>query len=297
MNIDNKRARGWIFVHNNYTEDDIKFFEKLAEECKYLVFGKEVGESKTPHLQGYVEFANARSGKSMKKLHNGKTHWEVRVGTPVQAASYCKKGEQSHDEWDDKGIKGENYGKCAIIFEKGKLPKQGTRTDLDDVADLIIEGASTKEVAHTFPTTYIKYHKGIEALKSKMFDARSVKPKVIWRWGLTGTGKTRGAFESHNSCYIKDGTQWWDGYEQQDAIIIDDFDGRWPFRDLLRLLDHYPYQGQFKGGYIHINSPIIYITCDRLPAMLGYPEAELSQLLRRIDEIIEVVAENNTPTA
>lgn len=292
MNIDNKRARGWIFTHNNYDECDIKFFTALGSEAKYLVFGKEMGESKTPHLQGYVEFANARTGKSMKKLHTGKTHWEVRLGTPEEASAYCKKGEQPHEEWTAEGAKGPNYGKCAIVVEIGKLPKQGKRTDLDDVADLIVEGASTREVAHTYPATYIKYHKGIEALKSKMFEPRKTKPTVIWRWGETGTGKTRAAFESHESVYIKDGTHWWDGYEQQDAIIIDDFDGKWPFRDLLRLLDHYPYQGQYKGGYIHINSPTVYITCDRPPSMLGYGEKELSQLLRRINQVIEIKSSN-----
>ena len=75
----------------------------------------------------------------------------------------------------------------------GKLPVQGERTDLDDVADLVEEGATIKEIACSHPTTFIKYHKGIAALKAAMYEHRSVAPKVIWRWGLAGSGKTLGA--------------------------------------------------------------------------------------------------------
>jgi len=77
---------------------------------------------------------------------------------------------------------------------------------------------------------------------------------------------------------------WWDGYEQQEAIIIDDFDGKWPYRDLLRLLDRYPYQGQFKGGYFKVNSPYIYITCEFAPSYF-WQGNEYAQVFRRLKEV------------
>ena len=92
---------------------------------------------------------------------------------------------------------------------------------------------------------------------------------------------------------MKDGTPWWDGYTNQDVILIDDFDGKWPFRDLLRLLDRYPYQGQIKGGYVKINSPHIYITCEFPPADIYQPGNELNQIIRRLDIILQC-NENHT---
>jgi hypothetical protein len=277
MSIDNKRVRGWCFTLNNYTAEDVTYCRTiLGKDAAYLVAGNEVGESKTRHIQGYVEFKNARRGSAMRKLFGGRAHWEVRRGTFEQASNYCKK------EGD--------------FFEMGKLPAQGERTDLDDVADLVEEGATIKEIACSHPTTFIKYHKGIAALKAAMYEHRSVAPKVIWRWGLAGSGKTLGAASAHPSHYIKDGTQWWDGYEQQPAIIIDDFDGRWPFRDLLRLLDRYQYQGQFKGGYIPINSPFIYITCEFPPEQLWVGN-ELAQVVRRLSEVIEVKLPSESPAS
>lgn len=290
MSIDNKRARGWCFTYNNYDDNVVEFFKNICpKEADFIVFGFEMGEKKTPHLQGYIEFPNARRGSALRKLYDGKTHWEVRKGKAEDAFLYCIKGEQTKSEWIAKGREGPNFGLNAKIFQKGTLSKQGQRTDLEEVADLVIEGATLKEIGSTYPVEFIKFHKGIIALKSVLYEHRTTKPLVIWRWGKTGLGKTRKARESHNTYYIKDGTQWWDGYEQQEAIIIDDFDGRWPIRDLLRLLDYGPYQGQYKGGYIAINSPTIYITCDRPPSLIGYSVEELEQLNRRIDKVINLV--------
>ena len=53
-----------------------------------MVFGKEVGESGTPHLQGYVLFTRYYSADSVKKLH-GRCHWEhAKTG---DAMNYCMK--------------------------------------------------------------------------------------------------------------------------------------------------------------------------------------------------------------
>ena len=52
---------------------------------------------------------------------------------------------------------------------------------------------------------------------------------------------------------IKDGTQWWYQYEGQEAVVIDDFDKKWPFRDLLRPLDRYPNQG---SSTAHAPNPV-----------------------------------------
>nr|WAE43153.1 MAG: replication associated protein [Cressdnaviricota sp.] len=259
-----KRARAWCWTLNNYTDDDIASIKSI--ECSYLVFGKEVGKEGTHHLQGYIEFKDAKSLLRMKK-YIPKAHFEIRLGTPEDASKYCKKEDQDY-------------------YEFGIIKHQGLDSDLRVACERVKAKAPLDSVAIDLPETFVRFHSGLEKLAYIVQEDRTVPPIVTWVWGLAGTGKTRLATEGHEF-YIKDGTQWWNGYHHQERIVIDDFDGHWPFRDLLRLLDRYPYQGQTKGGYVRINSPEIWITCEFSPETF-WGENELAQVQRRISNVIHL---------
>lgn len=266
------KARNHCFTLNNYTLEEEAAIHSW--ECSYMVIGREIApDTGTPHLQGYVEWKNPRALSALKKL-NPRIHWEVRKGTAVQASEYCKKG--------------------GAIWMTGEISSQGKRSDLQEVGRMALAGDNLKTIACSYPTTFVKFHKGIEKLVALQMEDRSEPPIVTWIWGLAGRGKTRYCRDQADTSYIKDGTQWWDGYEQQDAIIIDDFDGKWPLRDLLRLLDRYPYQGQYKGGYVKINSRHIFITCE-LPPWRIWQDNELAQVVRRLSDIIEMTGDGITP--
>jgi len=256
-----EQKRDWCFTYNNYTEEG----ERQVREypCRYMVYGHEVGDSGTPHLQGYVEFKSPKRLSTLKKQLPKEIHWEARRGTAKQASDYCKED--------------------GDFFEKGEMTRQGERTDLHGVVEMIREPVAAIAEAH--PTEFIKYQRGIIALRNAtVLKPRTGPATVVWLWGSTGVGKSRFAFDEHESVYIKDGTMWWDGYDQQEAIVVDDYDGKWPFRNFLQFLDRYPFQGQVKGGYVHINSPFIYVTCEFPPETL-YSGTELAQVRRRLSHV------------
>jgi len=90
------RSKSWVFVLNNWTSDQALDVELLAQgdnAVLYLVYGREVGESGTPHLQGFVKFKNKRSFNVVQALFPYGTHLEVRSkdSTDYHAATYCKK--------------------------------------------------------------------------------------------------------------------------------------------------------------------------------------------------------------
>ena len=124
------RSRGWCFTINNYTEEDENFAYSLAWGAKYCVVGKEVGESGTPHLQGFVYFENPRSFGGIKELHET-AHWEPMKGTALQAAEYCKK-DGDFFEWGEAPMtqreKGER-GKQAAK-ERWELARAGKFEEL-----------------------------------------------------------------------------------------------------------------------------------------------------------------------
>lgn len=77
----------WCFTLNNYTDseyNDIKFHSSI----KNCVIGKEVGESGTPHLQGYICFDKKIRPKSLGLTD--RIHWE-KCRNINASIEYCQK--------------------------------------------------------------------------------------------------------------------------------------------------------------------------------------------------------------
>lgn len=274
-----KKSRRWLFTINNYTEECIKQVELL--DAEYLIYGFEVcPTTKTPHIQGYCQYRKTSRTLSEMKKRLPRAHLEIAKGSPEANIQYCKgylKGKLKADE-ENKWI------------ERGDPPRQGKRNDLER-AQKDLDKMDLAEFSQKHFSTYVKFHKGLEKYKYVQMKHRIEQPIVEWIYGPTGVGKSKYAYNKGESFYCKDHTIWWDGYEQQEVIVIDDFDTRWPFRDLLKLLDRYPYQGQIKGGYVKINSKYILITCDRSPKDLYkgiLTDHEFSQLERRITSVVKL---------
>ena len=121
------KYRNFTFTVNNYTEDDISKLQSLSSTVRYLVYGKEVGDAGTPHLQGFVSFNNPRKFDSVRKLVAG--HIEI-ARNPPAAALYCKKDG--------------DFFECGVSPVETKK-RQGKRTDLHDLADAIREGETDRK--------------------------------------------------------------------------------------------------------------------------------------------------------
>lgn len=85
------RARRYCFTLNNYTTDEygtlVQHFD--AKGWSYII-GKEVGENKTPHLQGYLESKSPIRFCTLKTL-NERIHWEKAKGSREHNINYCSK--------------------------------------------------------------------------------------------------------------------------------------------------------------------------------------------------------------
>lgn len=86
-------AKRWCFTLNNYNDQDLESFRSIVPIfCDKCIIGKEVGESGTPHLQGYIEFKTKKRPKSVFGFNNT-IHWEKARGTPLENLKYCSKDE------------------------------------------------------------------------------------------------------------------------------------------------------------------------------------------------------------
>ena len=81
-------SKRWCFTLNNYTEEHIKTLVARLAPNKYL-FSKEVGESGTHHLQGFVEFDT--KCRPIEKIRIKEIHWEKMKGSIESNIIYCTK--------------------------------------------------------------------------------------------------------------------------------------------------------------------------------------------------------------
>ena len=82
-------SKRWCFTLNNWTENQLSAIVRECHSfCDIAVIGSEVGESGTPHLQGYVEFKVKQ--RPLSKMQGAKgAHWEVSKGTRYDNYEYC----------------------------------------------------------------------------------------------------------------------------------------------------------------------------------------------------------------
>ena len=88
-----QRSRSWIFTINNPTQEPTLESSGAA----YITYGREVGANGTPHLQGFVQFTNAKTRNAVRTKLAG-AHLEIRRGTITQAIEYCHKDGDTYEE-------------------------------------------------------------------------------------------------------------------------------------------------------------------------------------------------------
>lgn len=232
------KSTRWCFTLNNYTAEDIVAI--ATWDTKYLVYGKEIASTGTPHLQGFCILKTQQRLSAVKKLH-AKAHWEVAKGTSLQASNYCKKD--------------------SDYMEFGILSMQGKRTDLESAIDDIKSGVGMSTVADNHPVVFVKYGRGLRDLAlllAKPYQHQSVRG--IWIYGPPGTGKSHCARELSPSMYIKPQNKWFDGYNGEAVILLEDLDTNVLGHYLKIWSDKYPCTGETKGGTTHLQHKLFVVT-------------------------------------
>lgn len=255
-------VKTWDFTINNPKSSDTSWCETLAKEAAACAATLEVGAEGTTHIQGRVTFKRTYRLKALKKLH-GRAHWEQ---------TKCKQ-DQMYVLKEDSDI---------IVH---KPPKgKGFRSDLEEIMKMVKDGAKEVEIANFAPDTWARNYRAIERYRMLVEPKRNWVPEVKVYWGPTGTGKTRRALEEHPDAYFLR-SKWWDGYDGEEHVIIDEFEGWLPFSFLLAVLDRYPMRVENKGGGRNLPVKTITFTSHFHPED-WYPEPERwPELKRRITAI------------
>lgn len=258
------RSRNFCFTRNNYVDTSVED----TIDCKYIIYGQEVGESGTPHLQGFITFSNARSLKAVQRLLKG-CHVEP-ARTVHQAIEYCKKDGKFTERGDPPLTQQQKGEKEKRRWQEILTAAQEGRDD-DIPADI-----------------RFKYDNNIRRIRNDYLRNQTysdTETKMLWYWGSSGTGKSRKARTDHPDAYLKMCNKWWDGYANHDTVIIEDFDKKHDVlvHHLKIWADRYPFPVEVKGGSYVIRPKLIIVTSNYHPTHIWDSEADRQPILRRFN--------------
>ena len=140
-------AKNWTFTCNNWTPEDRKKFEEF--DCRYIIFGEEVGKEGTPHLQGYLQLHIKKRLSYLKKNLHSTAHFEAAIASYKANKDYCSKD-------------------ATNIYERGTPSVAGKRNDIIDFRDAMRETKlKRREVLDNFPAMLAKYPKFVDICREE----------------------------------------------------------------------------------------------------------------------------------
>lgn len=288
MQNDNSQLRNVCFTINNPTTVQLAELFEPDGRIQFAVWQLEAGERGTQHLQGYLEAKDRIRFNQLRELLGGRVHLERRRGSQAQAIAYCKKEETRVDG----------------PWEFGEPKRAGKRSDIHATMEAIAEGSSFDDLLDSADGNAIKYSRGVQLAisrrdqKLRSESIRNLEVHVLW--GDPGTGKTRSVYDEHGfqSVYTlttsANGAVWFDGYDGQEILLIDDFRGFIPFQFFLKILDIYPLRLDIKGSFTYAAWKKVYITSNH-PVQDWYRSDAnhcIAALERRITHTIHYSSDN-----
>jgi hypothetical protein len=224
------------------------------------------GDSGYLHWQVVVYFKQPVRLSGVKKVFGTGTHWEQ---TRSKAAEDYVWKEETRVE--------------GTTFEYGTKPfRRNEPADWDK----ILVSCKSGEFGEIPSDIFIRCYSSITRIRADYGECIGIVKDVRVYWGPTGTGKSRTAWEEAGmEAYAKDPlSKWWDGYQGQRNVVVDEFRGIIQISHLLRWFDRYPLRVERKGSSVPLLAEKVWITSNIHPRQ-WYPELDemtMDALLRRL---------------
>lgn len=258
--------------------------EAKLRECgaDWWIYGVETTSDGRVHLQGMAYAKTKRSWlNKMRPIHIEPCK------DPIKSIQYCRKGKQPHGEWELEGAKGSNYGKDAEVYEHGTQPTFNIRGERERLTNAQIINGNLEELVEQEKMSISAYPR-IKMAK-QMYQLHAKRPRAPegphwWIIGPPGSGKTTAAYQYSTEIYIKSQNKWWDGYDGQEVVLLDDFDKGGT------VLSHYlkiwadtviPVKGEVKGGTVPLFYKNFIVTSNYAIEDLWPGEEEVIAALKR----------------
>ncbi|AXH74450.1 MAG: helicase [Circoviridae sp.] len=266
------RNRHWgLTIFDKIDGEDFILAAKKAKATSAVCQLEKCPDTGKLHLQCYIGFANARLFSAMQKNFKG-AHLDS-IKDPVCSWSYCQKEETRVDgPWmfGDPPAPRLNKKGDRAAFNRALLDKGAVQGYLD--GDIRAED-------------YCRVSRAIDELRAKTRPAPESRSNLdnYWFYGKTGTGKSRACHERWPGHYRKDVNKWWDHYDGQQVVIIDDLDPTHQYlaRSLKIWSDHNPFPAEVKFGKLSDIRPATIVVTSQYKPQEIFSAEDASAVLRR----------------
>lgn len=258
-------SKRWCFTLNNPQIDEI-----IPEElCEYGIIGNEIApETQTKHLQGFVSFKVPKRLNQVKAILP-RAHWEKAKGSVQQNFDYCSK-DGNFKEFGERPIE-----PCESATKKRKADY-----------DLAVELAKKQRIYEIDSDMLLRFGSSLRAIQREHPLALPDNDYLCgyWFYGAPGTGKSRSArWLFGPGAYPKPLNKWWDGYQNEPYVILDDFE---PVHAVLghhlkQWADHYPFTAEQKGTSIRIRPAILCVTSNYRINEIWMDDMRMQEAIRR----------------
>lgn len=270
------QGKRWVFTINNPSGAG-PLFTELPEKVEYVVWQREKGkEAGTEHYQGFLRAAVNFRRSRVEQILGGHAWCDVAHGTDEQCRAYCiKEATRIQGPWE---------------LGEMKVSQQGKRTDLPEYvawAEKVKAGLPLSRV----PAQHLAAHPaGFKLCQSLQKSGGIRNVRVICIQGESGIGKTHWIFKHFPNCirvHYGNSGPWFEGYDDELEILIDEYKAQFKLQVLLQVLDKYPFRVEQKGTTTWAKWTTVFITCNSGPEA-WYPlvqsnnPAEFQALLRRL---------------
>lgn len=270
----NSMSKYWCFTVNNprrhYADlDGLKNWE-------YCIAGNEVGEEGTPHLQCFVVY-KSRTRFTTVKAQLPKAHIEAMKTTPKKCIKYCKKD----NDFEEFGTVPDFEGGATGGAKKAENFRAMIKLAMND---------QVKDIMDIDPVSYVQHYHAFKRIRQDNPVVVKDLPDVCgeWIWGEPGTGKSFKARQENPGYYDKPLNKWWDGYRNEECIILDDVgikQADWIGDLLKRWADRYSFPAEQKGTTVQIRPKKIIVTSNYKIEEIFRDATLCSAIQRRFKEI------------
>lgn len=237
---------------NNPKSNEIEF-PVSVRYCKWQL--EEAKTTKTPHLQCCVIYNYPVRVSQVIKDFPG-AHVEV-AQKELALLRYVSKSDTYVDgPWE--------YGDCPLRSNAAKAGGDAEKARWKRAR----EAAQSGKFDEVPDDIYIKYKRALhEIAKEHMVKPADVDAVTgVWLYGDPGCGKSRAVSEVFPAAYKKMQNKWWDGYQNEEVVWLDDYDSK-ELGHLLKIwADRYSFLAETKGGAIHIRPKLFVITSNYPPS-------------------------------